>query len=700
MPVTDDRLRPLISAEVFYPGQGDKQVADRGCVWLDVLAETAAFGTYSRDADGIPLLEYLQEVGLCCRGFVVDQDTRLAQYTVSGGAWEERYPATGYPLRYRLHQASVVADTVWSAAAKTHLVANADFCVEVRPLDAPSHNTLPAFVRVEWGTNGNAGWALLFREDVGNYLCRKVGPAYDVVAELPPLARGREGEFRVKVQHLADQLVISTGGERPLVYRLIGASVSSAAGPVVFRGRGMAAGFGLHQVRYYLGTRTSQRRKADRSRDLLAALTFAGVGTRYHQPAGTSVDLVDDSDPLSAELGYVATLTPVPAGSGVPFSFYRSPVLQAVQAEYPVVLDPLTGLGFSERPWDGLIRRASVQKELALDESTADLTIRKDPGEQLTGNFDRRKVVLRLGHANTDGSSEWAGVFVGYTRDPRCRHSHYNESEFTVILDNPAIRWKETAWDEYTRRPLGGLTPNQALTLIVGLQGVDASGYSWHPLGDMIALDPGTPEEPGEYPPRGESFWETMSRIAGYVGLEFGVLDDGTLVTGLPGFAQPYLAGTLEMVPEENLTDLIQDISLTQRTSERATAVFVHSRNAWGEAISAHAIDTQAEQNTFSPRYRPWRVSIQEEVQGPTTPGLLALRAQALAAEYFSPRFEAEVQIPVRLGFSRRDQVQVRGTTVGIADTDRWVILTLSHDYDAEPGFGQCSTTVGLRRLT
>lgn len=703
MPTTDERIKPLAQAWFYYPGQGDPVMTDPGECWYDYLGKSWRYGTSSVQADGITLLTYYEGIGLVCRPFCLDQDTRSSQFTTSGGSWEERLPTTG-SNKYRLHQVATTVDVTWSAASTYLLPANPDFTLEVIGFDYRTDTTITPLLRFEWGTQGSQGWGLLFRPDVGNYLLqRQTGGSYRVIAELPSLnprgiSGGREGTFALNIQHLDDALVIDTGELEPLIYRPPdGSPFESSVGPVTFRGQAVAAGFGLHQIKYFTGTYTSPEKSAARPRRAAAALTFPV--SWYSAPIGTSVAFADQSDPVGGVLQYQATLTPVATVSVTPFQCYRSPVLKAVQAEYPVVTDLFTGWGTYEEPFADTIQTAEIDKPLKLDEATASFTCRQDAGEQFEGNFRRRKVALRLGHTNADGSEELAGLLVGYVGKVNVRTPRYGEKTVSFSLENASIRFKESEWTDATRKPLGGQSINAAAAEIFTSEGLGTSYYSFHPLGDSVILPTGTPAEPFEYPRRGEKKWETLQRIFGYAGLELVPLDDGSFASGPRDYVSPVVTHEYVLTDADELAQFPLDLNLSVDYSEQATSVVVYGQSSLGEALEAGASDLDAETNQWSPRFCPWRVIVQDEITGPTTLGLCVLRAQKLAADLFGFKVEPDITTIVNLSLARRDRVRIIGSNAGAADYDEWVVLSLKHSYSADPSFSGCKTTAGLRRL-
>src|SRR5689334_1008103 len=123
MAVTDGNVLPLARLTLWSPGQGDPVLAVREFAFYETLEAAFHRGSVSATA-GEPALECLPGVGLVCRPRLEMQDTRLADYTTTGGAWEERRLPTGAPRKYRLVQYSAAADVTWSAISRFALPAN------------------------------------------------------------------------------------------------------------------------------------------------------------------------------------------------------------------------------------------------------------------------------------------------------------------------------------------------------------------------------------------------------------------------------------------------------------------------------------------------------------------------------------------------------------------------------------------------
>jgi hypothetical protein len=693
MSVTDDRMLPLASVRLYEAGQGDPLVLDHGFGWYDVLKESAATGTYGRDAQGQPLLEYLPGVGLVCRPFLNLADTRKSHYSTLGGTWEEQRPATGSPRAYRLCQIDTTAGLQWSATSLFSLPASPSVAFTLLFADSPPDwdtAAYPQYVRLELGRE----WALEFRPGTGGALLRKIDGAYQAVLELPNPV-GSLDESLIFLRCLRGKIGVSCDFGRSYAWleSLDGSAISMPAGRLTLRGQGGQAVFGLHPLRYYAGTYDSPTRSTFTSR---VAATPA-LAPRATVPGGTGVALSDRSDSFNGIAQWRATLTPAASGS-FPFAFYTTPELYTVTFRYPVTTALATGLGAYTTPWDGELRSVEVDKPLELDTATASVRIRKDAATQLVWRSGRwPKVQIRLGEAAADGSERWWTVFTGYIRTIEASASGYGEAEIAWTADNVSIRLKRAEWTRLDAVPLGGQTLNEALDQVLASEGLNASYRSWHEIGDRFLLPYGRAEEPFEWPRAGERKWETLQRLAGYAGLEVVPADDGTLLSGPKRWAEPWLRGGWEAVPATDLKALVQDVRYCLDSAEAATAVLVDGQGPGGEALLAWAVDGAAEGNLLSERLCPWRETVQETLPGTATPGMLLARVQALAGEQFSLKLEPELTAPVNLDVARRDRVRVAGTTVGIADTDEFVVLSLRHHYEADPSFGRLTTTAGLR---
>lgn len=728
MAVTDSRICPLASLRLYDPGQGDPVVTDRGLGWYDVLAESALLGTYQRDAAGEMLLEFVEGVGIVCRPFLVLQDTLETRWDFSGGTWEERKPATGSPRKYRLCQLDTTANLAFSATLDHNAPANPSVAFSFVFVDTPpDHNatTYPPYCRIELGHNSRQ-WALEFSKVYGARLLgyNDTTSSWEPVANLPEPERpanADNAEALIVFRVLRDQIAVSVDRGRnytfwPLPRDAAGAVLPIRTGPVVVRGQGGMLVFGMHQVRYYTGHYTSPARNTLASRTSPTA-TISG---RYSLPPGTSLVFSDQSTPAASSAKWRATFTPK-AHLTASFSFYSTPELYAAQFTYPVARD-LPTLYYTT-PWDGAanspygLTRISLDKPYELASSCAKVRIRLNPQSQFTTFSLRwRKAELLLGELDSDGTTtRTEATWAGYIAAVETEAEEYNSQDLSLELVTLATILQRQFWTDFDRVPLGGQTVNQALNDILtscGFAdyltafGIPYSYVSWHALGDNLTLPSGTPEEPFEWPPAGESKWETMVRIAGYAGLEIAVLDDGTLSSGPQKYISPFVTHQFRMVPDDTVTDglkrFVKRISLRVDYREAITAVITKGVDLFKRAVYGWARDTHAETFPLSDRYSPFRELIQEDIPYTVDPGAIiaATRAQALAVEGFPLKYEPDIAVPVNLDVVRRDRGTIVGSYVGIADWHEFGVLTLHHEYRADdPGFARMETHAGLRRV-
>lgn len=713
MPAADIRVLPLARLLLSGKGEADPVLIDRGHVDYHVIAEGYKGATYSRDSNGAAHLEYVEDIGLVCRPFVVLQDTRLTNYATSGGSWEDRPPSTGSPRTYRLIQYDTAAGLEWSATSKFDLVANPQVAFTLAMAESAADwnsVTHPQFCRIEFGDDGNSVWGIHFTRE-GSFLIRDTGTGWQVVNELSGgQAFGADEEKMIYLRVLRAQVGISFDFGRSYTWTPTGDAVSDGvwvpAAPFTLRGRGGAALFGLQQIRYYEGTYTSPERYTYTSRGLLTALTFDPWQSVIF--TGDAIDLDDLSTPVDGVIQWKATLTPG-SHAGVPFTFYSTPELYAVQAEYPATVDPPSG--YFTTPFDGSegdITEVHITKPYELDQATCDVTVRRDALADFVWNSGRwAKVRVDLGHLNEDGSTAWTVAFTGYVDIPNLETSEYNAVELTLQVESLATRLKRAKWGSFDRPVLGGLTVNAAMDRVLRSEGMFSLDFGGNVIYDLFRLwhvagnrptDTGTPEDPFLRPQRGQSKWETMQELARLANVEIGITDAGLLFTIPTDSFNPNITQLWEAEPSAELLALIKRASFRLISSESATAVEVTGKDEQGNERIAMAINFRAEQNRFAPDFCAWRELVVEELSGTCSQGMLNMAAVGIAKQVFPLKFESDQLTPVRLGLSRRDQGLVQGMEgIGIAPYDRFGVLHIEHHYT--PSMPESETTAGLLRL-
>jgi hypothetical protein len=710
--LSDGRGVPLGSLKLWAAGQADRWLSQRESAWYDV--GPAGFNAGAVDyANGLPTLEYLpmaqlgetQTGALVCRPRLVLQDTHLSDYTVTGGGWEERYPQTGAVRKYRLVQYDGTADIQWSAESTFPLPANPSVAFSLVFLDTPSdwdEATYPPHIQLTFGAGQ---WGLyITKSDV--LLLGMVGGSLQPIASLPAprsADNSDNSESLIVLRCHRGQVGISTdGGDR---YQWVPGVV--AAGAFTVSGQGGMLVFGFHQLAMEQGVWLSPNRHARVIRPLSPALQFEA---RDDETYG-SVAYTDLSAPTSGTAQYSVELTPTTDLLGCGWSCYRSPEVYAVTTRYVAIPSAFGGTGFSEIQPDLL--EANIDKPRELDGAGGSVVVRLDPE---TANYwnrgDFAKFELSLGHQIEGGGDYLQVVLVGFVCDITVTNETYNSVDLAMKLTTVAERFRRARWNKLDTFPLGGRTLNQALDLILETEGLPANtsyrqwdfvgGLFWGFLGDRVVIPLGMPEDPFEWPVAGECKWATMQRLAGYFGLEVVPLDNGILTTVPKRYLDPVVSATYQ-ADALNLSDTeLQRLALRLRwrrnSQEKATSVLLDGVDENGNPIFVYATDDAAEQNPLSPRFTPFRVEIQETLDGTVSPGLLASRAGELAREFFIEPISVDLTHSVDLTLSRGQRVRVEGfEAAGVNPLYDFRIATLRHTYRAEGGFGpSLATEAGL----
>jgi len=700
MAITESRVRTLAQLRVFGPGQGDPTISDHGLLWYDVLRDTWQSGSISISGRNQEL-EYLDGVGLVCRPVLALQDTRLTQFSTSGGAWEERRPGTGSPRKYRLVQYSAAADVAWSAISTYALPANPHVAFSIVPIDTPPDHdatTYPPYVRIELANT----YALEVSQSEGARLLRmQASGSWQAVMDIPaPGSIAQAVDERVYyVRVMRDQLCVSADlGKTYVRYQPgDGTAVSIPGGTVTFRGQGQAAVLGVHQLQYTEGVFTS--RSIDRFESETPAT--AVISSRSATPTGTSITLADASPAAPTRYAaYSATLSPATSGT-VPFAVHSTPELYAVRFRYPVSVVAGSGLGYYTQPFDGDIESISISKPFELDGATCDVRIRRDQTDTWAGSFRWSKCLLLLGELRDDDTTATSNAFIGYIRDPQPSQSEYGKPGVTIRIENATARLKQKPWPLWTA-PFGGMLLNDALEAILETDGISGSYLrtNWHSSGETILLPSGFPEDPAYLPRPGERKWETAARICQDNGLELGITDDGVWYTVPRNYTAPYVAWVFDAaISNGYLTQSIQASQTTYNAGDAVTAAWVYSTDDAGQLIVGYGIDSQAEENASSPRFcEIGRISHLRELPGTSSLGQVATAAQADFTEHTAVKEECTLTVPFLTSLGRRDVVAIKNCTpTGQPDGSLWVVLSI--EINAGPLIVEGSARFGLRRI-
>ncbi len=675
----------LADVRVYDQGQGDAYVTDRGFAWYDVLAPGA--GEISTNA-GRPALQFIDGFGLVCAATVVACDTRIANYVASGGLWEERRPAYG-DRRYRLVQYDASDSVSWSITSRFPLPQDPEVAWTIRLSEVPADWSGPEpYVRIEFAGE----WALQFAES-GSGIMHLHDASWTQVADLPQLRT--DSENLIVLRCLRGIAVSLDYGRTWSWYRAAGAIRSM---PWSVRGCGHVIAVGLHQLQMAAGTYTSEPRNTY-TRRLSTDATITG---RASVPPGASITYADASQPDLAIARYTATLTPA-VTAGVPFQFYHSAALYAVQFTYPVTRSSPTRTYTT--PFANLLTRVSIRRAFQPDETSATIEIQRDAAQAWVANLRRSKVAIRLGWSE-DGVEEWYTRFTGYVSRVTARRDDVGRAVFAIELENTLARFRHTEWSVTDEFALGGMTVNQALDWVLASEGLDASGSMWHSAGDRVVLPPGEPETPVELLRRGERKLETLQRLASYAGLEVVARDDGVIATSPRCYVSPVV--TCDLYASAGgaggeLDDWVIAAEADVSYDDSATAVVVVAKSADGEAGEAVAwcVDTTAETDITSDRFSPWREIVHDELPATSDHGLLVARAQSLASDLFAIRHDVTVASYANLSLNRRDRVRIYGCDgIGVPDGAEYVVLTLDDDWRvSSDGDITLRTVAGCRRI-
>lgn len=699
----DGRVVPLISIRRYFKGNGDPVLDGRVFAFYDILAETWPLGSGSRSALGETLLEFQPEIGLVCRPSLTYQDTRLTEFATSGGTWDESRPGWGPGRKYRLRQVDTTANLAWAAQSYYWLPAQPELAFTVQTLATPPDHdsvTYPPYVRIEFGGRP-AVWGLEWSGIYGGRLVRRVGGLWTPQRDLPALEPdAATGEALVLLRCLRGRIGVSTNRGRN--YSWWGddeSPLAVAAGPVLFRGIGQAAAFGVQQLVMATGVWTS----APRPTFTTAFSSSPTLTARGSALLGTSLTLADASVPANGIAQYTATLTPTTiTGTGMTWAMHRSPELYAVTFRYGVSRSIVGNWGFYETPWDGAVYSLDIEKPLELDGATGTLSVRLDPDTPFQWDSGRWPAIqVRAGWVTDTGSESWTTVFTGYAERIPVRSDLHRDVRLELRLHNRSIRFREAKYSELDRFPYGGFTVNQALDLILDSEGLQVTDRVWHPIGDYVTLPSGSPENPGFWPAADDTKWQWMLEIAAAAGLDIGVTDAGIFVTLPPLYVEPWVSAVWEATPASDLGAAVLSIENSLDSLQSATCVLEYGVDQAGNRIMAFAVDLAAEMIPASSRFSPWRRTEQRTAQGTVSLGVLLARAQRQALIWFGNKYDASLRVPWAPTLSRGQRARLEGEgVVGIAAYDQWGVLTLRQHVEHDPSFAlKTQTNVVLRRL-
>lgn len=702
MPATRDF--PFASVRVYDVGHGDPVVTDRGLGWYDVLAESFESGDSEVNANGLPLLEVIDGVGLCCKAFPVAKDTRLTHGTASGGSWEEERHSSGGDRAYRVTQYDSAATATawsWTNNSQAH-PADPQLAFSLLLPDTPSDwdfAAYPPFIRVELG----ASYGVQFGKD-GTFLMRYISGAWQAVKSLPTPSRSSgytdAEEVWCYVRVLRGLVCVSFDfGQSYTTYAPTGEAATIPSGKVILRGRGGAVTFGLHQLICYEADYDSQLRQLERPR---ASATTTFTGSRYDLNGGT-VTFTDLGVPLSSVAQYRATLAPV-AVTGTNWNWYQTPVLYATQYRIARVIQNI-GTNYTT-PIDDALVSIRISKPRALDGSTCTIVFEVNAFDANTlDGYKYRRVDVITGYRLSDGNTEEYASGTFYITEISAEWGageDFSKIKVTWTCVNLSGLLKQDGWTVLRQYALGGQTPNAAGDEILYHHGLNSSYRSWHAYGAAGLIPYGAAENPVELTNADEYPWETLVRIFEERYLEVGI-DDSNVAFTLPlNYVSATVDDTLRATPVSATDERNQIERLAYRIDYRETAdsAIVYATGENGQLVLSATYDADAQSDTASARFSPWRRTVQKRLDGTPNAAYALGHLQSLAQQTFQLPREADFSIPIDPRRSRRERLALYGFAgLGIPDATEFVLLTLEHVWERQQGLTSLKTTGGLARL-
>jgi hypothetical protein len=713
------RKRPDASVIVFDDGQGEPIVIDHGFgAYLDTSIDLPGGTVVSADANGKPLLAWSGsehgEAATLCRPYVVPQDTRLTDWTVTPAAsWDERRPTDGYYRVYRLAMFDSTPGLAWTATSNYSLPADANFAISVIQKESPSDwdfTGMVPFFRIEVG---DGSWGLYFEKSGGNFFLRrntKTGQFEAIVHTLKGLQKFlNSDEAFIFIECQENRIRISTNfGEGYDEFGDDDNPFHIPSGKVRIVGRGGKFHFGIHQIKYFQGDILFPSWNTFFGR-VGASLIITG---RYNNPNGTGVTFTDQSN-LANNLATVkATLTPsfVP---GYPWGIYYSPSLRSITLRYPIVRQVVGNA--SSTPLDPYLIGVDITLPRKRDTASCTLRLNTDINNTsiLSQNWRWRKVQVKLGYLMSDGTHEWYTTFTGYVQsiNPSWDDSEFGRKTVVIEVANATVHFARPEWTRLDTIPLGGVVPNFASDFILTTEGLmdeartDFSRSNWWFTGSLSGniLPVGSAKKPFELIRPGEKKWETIKRLQSHHGCEAYADSLGVYSSQPFNYVEPTV--TWHYYPDSQVSTDVREqilkISNLLDFTETCTAVMSIGHLPWGQEIMAWNIDSAAELNVASGRFCRWREVLQDEVKDTITPALLWNRATFLAQNNFGLKYQPDVVAPVHPGLRQKQRVAIHGCAgINIPNAAEHCIEALKHSYRSYgESLTSLTTSAGLRRL-
>ncbi len=693
MHVTDNRVLPLCSVRLYNSGDGDPLLISPAWGCYDILQEQAGQGIISRDAYGGELLEILPDVGLVCRPYLVMQHTQAAYWAVSGGTWEELRPYAGGTRVTRLCQVDVTANAAWQAVSNYSLPQNPSFALSLNVADAPSDQNdavSVSYIRFEFG----GGWAIEQHPSEGVRVLQW-SPASGLWLPVLDLS-SPGGPFGEKLDE--DWFFVRCLRGRIFVSTDYGKSYQSVAGnaeaaPLVLRGVGRAAAFGVHQLAYYPGVWTAPTRRMDMARATAPDLLVTGLA-----PTGTSaLATATNTGDLH---GYTLTLTPAAVTAG-PWACYWTPEVYSVISSYRLQWSN-PALSYTT-PWDGKILSVDIDLPYELDQGQAEFTVKLD-SVNLTGHWRWRKCEIWLGEYKSDGSTVMERCFTGYIRAVAPEQTDPTGTRVRITLANATIRARRQTWRSSI--PLGGQLVSDALTDVMEFAGIPYAApwtdlQHWTAVNSNagnVTLPSGTPEDPKHYPRRGDTLWQTMQEMVRVSADEIGVDRHGRWYAVQLGYEAPSVSQVWQaedLGGSADIRDMLLQASARFDATDCATGVSIFGHDEQDRPLAA-GIRTGWERWPGHPFYSPWPEElVEEDSEGATTAAALSQQAVSAYLSRVLPRREVTVKAPGKIGLERRMRCRVSGANIGVSGYTDLIVMTVHYHWERR--LPAVQVEVGLR---
>ncbi len=690
---------------------------DRGSSWYSNLKNEFPFGRVSFHTGlteiGLqqytPLVEYLGgerirttahpsedsvPIGLVLRPFIVPQD--MADWiSLDGdsGTWDYARPYSTPPTLRLVQSYDGVTDAgdtdldgAWGKRSPQIHPENPTFAFSLALAEpSPDYDetvTGVAYTEFAWSSRA---WAIRFYHHGNPVLLKSIAGVMQPVLELgsPGRASSHGDDLNeivgvIRVQRGSLCISLDAGATYDVWWEYDRSAVRVPSGFYQFSGAGSAASLGVHQAIYYDGSYASPSLGMERSR----------VGSPAIQPHGglqQNTSLTVDYTGSGSVMGYRANLH---SGSLLTdsWTYYFSPELYTVELEFPAVSSLYFPIHDGGTTFEGRIMRATIEHPEELDQSTFDMTLRYAVGETVNPQaLDLRLIKVYGGWMYSDGSNDATLLFTGYIVDAKESQRQHNRYEITVTAHSTRQRPEGMKWRDADCLPYDNLTPNQSLLKWALSMGLDASfiRYDASGRGDSVLSPTLFPENPLLLPVAGEGRWKLMQEIAESARLELGTNNAGQYIL-VPNDAWNFTPYTWQAAPASDNFSFIDDYAYDHRILETATAVQVRGKTQFNEQISAWIVDTDAEQNIFSPRFRPWPEWHIETKDKPTNPQWLAQLAISLAYKKMMPHDAPAWSGEFAPFLSRRDAVWIQGiSTTGAGATTMQVgVETYRHTFD------------------